>query len=200
MTIRILTMVQPMLLEQSIHHLDLMRYCYDAEVEALTADTWRPSWSTYVDDCCVSALLRFENGLHLNYIGTWTSGWNRFHFQWRTDCPQGAIIQQAQFDDLYTVELQPHLALAGQRFKDTVEAEPLQPVRLETKIDFISDTKGLLDEFIDAIKAQKPLNTSGRDHLKTLALALACIEAAETSQWIEMKDYYRRQGIPAEWL
>jgi len=90
-----LTMKQPMLLEQSIHHLDLMRYCYDAEVEAVAADTWRPSWSTYADDCCVSILLRFEGGLHVNYIGTWTGGWNRFVFQWRTDCPKGAIIQKA---------------------------------------------------------------------------------------------------------
>lgn len=195
-----LTMPQPMLLEQSIHHLDLMRYCYDAEVEALTADTWRPGWSTYTDDCCVSVLLRFENGLRVNYIGTWTSGWNRFHFQWRTDCPQGTIIQKAQFGDLYSVELQPHLALEGVLFKEPSEAEPLQPVRLEASTDFIDDTKGLLAEFVEAVEKKKPLVTSGRDHLKTLSLVLACIEAAETSRWIEMQDFYRRQGIPADWV
>ena len=195
-----LTMRQPMLLEQSIHHLDLMRYCYDAEVVALTADTWRPDWSTYANDCCVSVLLRFENGLHVNYLGTWTSGWNHFYFQWRTDCPQGTIIQKAQFDDLHTVELQPHLALEGKLFKEEAEAEPLQPVQLEASTDFIDDTKGLLAEFVEAVEKKKSLDTSGRDHLKTLSLVLACIEAAETSQWIEMRDFYHQQGIPPEWV
>jgi predicted dehydrogenase len=192
-----LTMEQPMLLEQSIHHLDLLRYCYGAEVEALTADTWRPSWSTYADDCCVSVLLRFEGGLHVNYIGTWTAGWNRFQFQWRTDCPQGTIIQKAQFDDLHSVEFQPHLAMEGNLFKEG-EAEPLQPVPLETGKDFIDDTRGLLAEFVEAAQNKKPLDTSGRDHLKTLSLVLACIEAGQTSQWIKMQDFYHRQGIPVD--
>ena len=195
-----LTMRQPMLIEQSIHHLDLMRYCYDAEVESLTADTWRPDWSTYAHDCCVSVLLRFAGGLHVNYIGTWTSGWNRFHFQWRTDCPRGSIIQQAQFGDLYSVELRPGLAIEGKLFKDGDDAEPLRPVRLETSQDFIDDTRGLLVEFVNTVESDRPLDTSGKDHLRTLSLVLACIEAAETNQWIEMADFYRRQGIPPEWV
>jgi predicted dehydrogenase len=195
-----LTMIQPMLLEQSIHHLDLLRYCYGAEVEALTADTWRPHWSTYADDCCVSALLQFAGGLRVNYMGTWTSGWNRFHFQWRTDCPGGAIIQQAQFGDLYSVELQPHLAAQGKLFKGPDEAEPLEPIPLPGSEDFIDDTKGLLNEFVEAVTTGNPVETSGKDHLKTLSLVLACIEAAKTRQWIQMQDFYRQQGIPAEWI
>lgn len=195
-----LTMLQPMLLEQSIHHLDLLRYCYGVEVETLTADTWRPGWSTYADDCCVSVLLQFAGGLRVNYLGTWTSGWNKFHFQWRTDCSGGAIIQQAQFGDLHMVEFQPHLAKDGKLFKGTDEAEPLQPVPLASSEDFIDDTRGLLAEFVEALVNGSPVETSGKDHLKTLSLVLACIEAAETRQWIRMHDFCRRQGIPAEWI
>ncbi len=195
-----LTMAQPMLLEQSIHHLDLLRYCYGVEVETLTADTWRPAWSTYADDCCVSALLQFENGLRVNYLGTWTSGWNQFHFHWRTDCPGGAIIQQAQFGDLHTVEFQPHLAMEGKLFKGPGEAEPLQPLPLAGSEDFIDDTRGLLNEFVEAVATGRAVETSGQDHLKTLSLVLACIEAAKTRQWIQMADFYQRHGIPAEWI
>lgn len=195
-----LTMAQPMLLEQSIHHLDLLRYCYGVEVKALTADTWRPDWSTYADDCCVSVLLQFEGGLRVNYLGTWTSGWNQFHFQWRTDCPGGVIIQQAQFGDLHTVEFQPHLAGEGKLFKGSGEAEPLQPIPLASSEDFIDDTRGLLNEFVEAVATGRAVETSGQDHLKTLSLVLACIEAAQTRQWIQMVDFYQRQGIPAEWV
>ena len=195
-----LTMDQPMLLEQSVHHLDLMRYCYDQEVVSVSADTWRPAWSTYRDDCCVSALLEFENGFRANYIGTWTSGWNRFCFEWRTDCSGGVIIQKQQFEDMHGARLQPGLALEGERFKTAEEAEPLLPIPLEECEAFVDDTRLMITEFLDAIEYGKPLVTSGKDHLKTLALTLACVEASKTGQKIIMKDYYREQGIPEAWI
>jgi predicted dehydrogenase len=195
-----LTMEQPMLLEQSIHHLDLMRYCYDVEVEAVAAHTWRPSWSTYADDCCVSVLLRFESGLHVNYIGTWTAGWNEFQFEWRTDFPDGVVIQKSQFDDLYAAALEPGLALEGPLFKTTAEAEPLNAISVGKVEDFIDDTRGLLGEFIDAVAGDKRLVTSGQDHIRTLGLVFACIAASRSEQWITLRDFYASHGIPEAWL
>ena len=55
-----LTMDEPMLVDQSIHHLDLMRYVYGQEVVTATALTWNPSSSVYASNSCVGALLRFE--------------------------------------------------------------------------------------------------------------------------------------------
>jgi predicted dehydrogenase len=195
-----LTMKQPMLLEQSVHHLDLMRYCYQDEVETVAADTWRPDWSVYKDHCCASALLRFRSGLHVNYIGTWTSGWNRFCFEWRTDCAEGVFVQKQQFSDLYTAHLTPGLANEGVLFKTGEDVETLQPVALEPDEAFVDDTRRMLSEFVEAIQDGKKLVTSGKDHLKTLGLTLACVEASETGGWVEMDDFYRRQGVPAEWL
>ena len=90
----VMSMTHPMLLEQSIHHFDLLRYCYGVEVESLVCDSWRPSWSTYAGDCCVSVLFRFENGVRANYLGTWTAAWNRMEFRWRSDFERGALIQR----------------------------------------------------------------------------------------------------------
>jgi predicted dehydrogenase len=56
-----LTMRHPMMLEQSIHHLDLIRYCYAREVVASRAD-WNPAWSMYAHDSNVSCLLTLEGG------------------------------------------------------------------------------------------------------------------------------------------
>ncbi len=195
-----LTMKQPMLLEQSVHHLDLMRYVYDDEVVVVSADTWRPSWSTYTDHCCVSALLQFKSGLRVNYMGTWTSGWNRFTFQWRTDCAGGVLIQNAQFEDVRTATLTPGLAMEGVLFKTGDDVEPLQPLALEPCQAFIDDTRGLLNEFVEALENGKPMYTSGLDHIKTLGLTIACIVAAETGQRVQMHDFYRKQGVPGEWL
>ena len=189
-----LTQKQPMLMEQSIHHLDLMRYCYGREVEWVQADTWNPPWSTYQDDSNVSVLLCFEGGLRVNYLGTWTAAWNKFDFRWRTDCSGGVLIQKAQFDDLYMARFSPELALSGGRFK--AEAEPLEPVRLKPAEYFIDDTRGLLAEFVEALGASKPVETSGEDHLKTLALILACIESGKTGQRVQMSEFYRKHDVP----
>ncbi len=94
-----LTMRHPMMLEQSIHHLDLIRYCYGREVEAVACRTWNPPWSVYAHDANVSCLLTLEGGLEVNYFGTWTGGWNELKFEWRTDCearrdrPAGAVLR-----------------------------------------------------------------------------------------------------------
>ena len=193
-----LTQEQPMLLEQSIHHLDLMRYCYDREVVWVQADTWNPSWSVYRDDSNVSVLLCFEGGLRANYLGTWTAAWNEFSFRWRTDCSGGVLVQKAQFDDLYQSRFSPELAQTGELFKRV--AEPLEPVELEPVEYFVDDTRGLLAEFISALQSGRPVETSAKDHLKTLALTRACIEAARTGQRLQMDSFYQDQGIPHTWL
>jgi predicted dehydrogenase len=188
-----LTQEQPVLVEQSIHHLDLMRYCYQQEVEWLQADTWNPAWSTYRDDSNVSVLLCFKDGLRVNYLGTWTAAWNRFDFRWRTDCTGGVLVQKHQFNDLYLVRFRPELGLEGTRFKE--DAEPLEPVELEPVEYFVDDTRGLLREFVVALSDGRPVVTSGKDHLKTLGLTLACIEASKTGSRVYMSEFYRQHNL-----
>lgn len=188
-----LTMEQPMLLEQSVHHLDLLRYCYGREVEWVQADTWNPPWSTYQDDSNVSALLCFEGGLRVNYLGTWTAAWNEFNFRWRTDCSGGVLIQKAQFDDLHIARFSPELGMTGLRFK--TEAEPLEPVNLPPVEYFVDDTRGLLAEFVEALQEDKPVVTSGKDHLKTLLLVRACIESAKMGKRVIMSEFYKKHNM-----
>jgi predicted dehydrogenase len=142
--------------------------------------------------------LRFRSGLRVNYLGTWTSGWNRFDFRWRTDFPGGVLIQKKQFSDLYAARLDPALAMTGPLFKD--EAEPLLPIALPPAEHFIDDTRLLLARFVEAIQAGKPVETSGKDHLKSLALVHAIIESAEHGQRVALADFYARHGLEMGWL
>lgn len=190
-----LTMAQPMLLEQSIHHFDLLRYCYDGEVVSVQATTWRPAWSTYEHECCVSALFEFENKMQVNYIGTWTTGWNGFQFQWRTDCSGGVIFQDDMFGDLKVARLDPTLAMQGKLNKSPDEVEPLVSVPLPPTRQYLDDTGGLLQEFVNALEKRQPLQTSGADHLKTLALVFACIESSDSGHRIKMHDFYLRHKV-----
>ena len=155
-----LTMDQPMLWEQSIHHFDLLRYVYAAEPVTVQCQTWNPSWSMYESDANVAALFTFDNGLVVNYQGTWQSGWAEPRFEWRTDCTGGLISQQDQFGDLFYAR------------KDD---STLTPLALPPHELWITETQGLLDAFVDTVVDAQPLQCSGRDHLTSLAMVQACI-------------------------
>ncbi len=184
----VMSMAHPMLLEQSIHHFDLLRYCYDAEVEALVCDTWRPSWSTYAGDCCVSVLFRFENGVRANYLGTWTAAWNRMDYRWRSDFERGSLIQREQFDDLVRVDFDRGLGLRGPNFKGADEAEVPVEEPLRPCTPFVDDTRELLNEFLRAIRGEEEPVTTGGDHLESLLLVHGCIESLERGRWVEMRE------------
>ena len=193
----VMTMAHPMLLEQSIHHFDLLRYCYDAEVESLVCDTWRPSWSTYEDDCCVSVLFRFENGVRANYLGTWTAAWNRMDFRWRTEFEGGALIQREQFEDLVRIDFDRALGLRGSNFKGDAEAEAPVVESLAPCTAFVDDTRELLTEFLSAVRGAAEPVTTARDHLKTLFVVQGCIESLERGGWVALREVEERFRVSA---
>ncbi len=196
----VMSMSHPMLLEQSIHHFDLLRYCYGAEVESLVCDTWRPSWSTYEGDCCVSVLFRFENGLRANYLGTWTAAWNRMDFRWRSDFERGTLIQREQFEDLVRVDFDRGLGLRGSNFKGDGEAETPVGEPLGPCTPFVDDTRALLAEFRGAIRGESDPVTTGGDHLETLLVVHGCIESLGRGEWVriaELRDRFAWPRAPA---
>ena len=95
-----LSMTQPMLWEQSIHHFDLMRFVYDAEPVRISARTFNPSWSMYEGDANVGALITFTGGIEVTYQGTWAGNWQKMGFEWRTECGRGVAVQEEMFGAL----------------------------------------------------------------------------------------------------
>jgi predicted dehydrogenase len=175
-----LTMLHPMMLEQSIHHLDLIRFVYGREVEAVACRTWNPVWSMYAHDANVACLLTLEGGLEVSYLGTWTGGWNELQFEWRTDCSKGVIIQRELFDTLATANTD-----------DTT----LNLVALPEARPFFDDTRSLLQAFIGAVRRGGPPPCTGRDHLRSLALCFAAIEASETGRRVMTSDFHARHNL-----
>ena len=195
-----LSMRHPMLLEQSVHHLDLLRYCYGEDIVRLCADSWNPPGSVYRHDSCVSVLLEFVSGARVNYLGTWTAGWNGMAFSWRSDFQRGMILQRSQFGDVVECRFEPELGLTGSRFKEPSEAEILEPVSLPPQQPFFDDTRGLLDEFLGSIIRGTPLRTSAHDHLQTLAMLQACVDSGESRAWVDISDVFKGHNAADLWL
>ena len=194
-----LTMRHPMLLEQSVHHLDLIRYCYDQEIVRVCADMWNPPGSVYLHDSCVSVLMEMADGARVNYLGTWTAGWNGMGFAWRTDFRDGMVLQRNQFADVVECRLEPELGLTGTRFKDGDQAEELCPVPLEPQRPFVDDARGLLDEFVSCVNQGLAVRTSAHDHLGTLALLEACIRSSAEGAWANLANVFADHGADDLW-
>ena len=168
-----LTMVQPMLWEQSIHHFDLMRFVYQAEPVRVFAKSFNPSWSMYADDANVSAVFEFDNGLVANYQGTWQSNSSVHGFEWRHECANGIIVQRNEYGQL--------------AFAKRADLAPTQ-VELPPYEQWINDAASLLRAFVAACRGEAPLQCSGRDHLKSLRMVQACVTSSQTGQAVNPAD------------
>ncbi|MGQ0571238.1 MAG: Gfo/Idh/MocA family protein [Armatimonadota bacterium] len=171
----------PMLVDQTIHHFDLIRFCYQAEPVWMETHTWNPSWSLYGHDSNVASLMELRNGVMVQYLGTWTGGWNELQFEWRTDCERGIVTQKKLFSDLWT-------AATGDQALMEVPLEPFDA--------FFDDSARLLRDFVDSITMGRPVPCDGWDHLQTLAMVFAAMESSETGSRVDMKVFRQRYGIP----
>ena len=168
-----LTMSHPMLWEQSIHHFDLMRHAYGGTVETVYARTWNPPWSMYEGDSNVSAIFTFDDGLSVNYQGTWQANWRQPFFQWRTECTSGVIFQGDQFGALSYVPR---------------DAATTTPVSLPEHETWITDTSGLYESFLNAVTGQGPLECTARDHLESLGMVEACARSSADNRVVAMNE------------
>ncbi len=171
-----LTMDQPMLWEQSIHHFDLLRFVYGQEPVSVQCHTWNPSWSMYASDANVAAIFTFDGGMVVNYQGTWQGNWNTPHFEWRTECTAGIVSQRDQFGDLCYARR---------------DDPALTPVILPPHETWITETAGLLDAFVHTVVDSGPLQCSGRDHLRSLAMLEACSISSRDERGVQVQDILR---------
>lgn len=168
-----LTMPQPMLWEQSIHHFDLMRFVYGAEPVRISARTYNPSWSMYEGDANVGALITFTGGIEVTYQGTWAGNWQKMGFDWRTECERGIAVQQEMFGSLsYALRDDPELS----------------PVALVPNEPWVDDARGFLQDFVSHLREGTPLPCSGTDHLNSLRMVEACIESSQGAGTVTLND------------
>jgi predicted dehydrogenase len=168
-----LTMEHPMLWEQSIHHFDLLRYVYGREPLTVACQAWNPSWSMYASDTNVNALFTFEGGFVASYQGMWQSNWAAPGFEWRSDCSEGIVTQFDQFGEL---------AYARRHDAELTE------VGLPPHEIWVTETAGLLRAFLAHVQGRGPLECSGRDHLRSLAMVQACIDAARDDRVVTIEE------------
>jgi predicted dehydrogenase len=134
----------------------------------------------YRSNATVAAWLEFENGFELQYFGTWMGTNSKNEFQWRTDGSNGMLFQRDIF--------------RGLEFWRSGATEP-EEVTLKPQEDFVDDTRGLFADFLRAVRGESTTYPTGRDHLNTMILTLACAESSRQDRALGLEGFAREVGL-----
>ena len=157
---------QPLLVDMAIHHFDLMRVVLGQEPSQITCQAWNPPWSKFVDPPSAAATITFDGGAVVSYRGSWVSPGPRTCWSgvWHIECTGGEIVWTSR-DDTAT---------------DQVTVRPLGKRARRVKLPEIAltDRRGSLQAFVQAVQTGQEPECSGRDNLHSLALMCAAVESA----------------------
>ena len=193
-------MRQPFLMDMAIHHFDMMRYLLGSNAKQVMAKTWNPQFSNTMGDMSAFAWIEFENNVHVNYTGSFSApgqdtGWNG---RWVITGEKGSLVWNPR-DEWGPIRiLRQHADLAlygGQQHFFTPLPEPWgDPIWA----DSIGATGHQYDlyHWRACIESGLEPETSGRDNLHTLALALAAVESAETGRFVEIDSQAHMKASP----
>ncbi|CCW36009.1 predicted dehydrogenase [Chthonomonas calidirosea] len=194
------TMRHPFLLDMAIHHFDLMRYFLGCNAVRVQAMTWNPPVSNTRGDMCAFVWIEFENGVRVNYSGSFASpgcdtGWNG---RWTFTGSRGSIVWNPRDDwgpirlfrqnaDLSQYTEQHFFTPLPELWGEPIWAPPIGAAGHHYD----------LYHWRACIEAGVEPETSGRDNLNTLALTFAAMQAADTGSVVEVRSIYQAETTPS---
>ncbi len=163
-------MPHPFLHDMAPHHLDLMRATMGLECQEIMAVGVRPPWSWYQGIPGVDALLAFENGVKVTYMGTMVAR--------GLATPQDGIITVMGEKGTVRLESDSHVRLYG---------ESASPELIPLVAMPVSDLAYTLREFLGAIRERRQPETHLDDNIRTLAMVEAAILSLEQHRPIQVQ-------------
>jgi predicted dehydrogenase len=157
---------QPLLVDMSIHHFDLLRMLLRREPDRIYCESWNPPWSPFAGPAEAVATIDFGDVV-VSYRGSWVSAApiTSWAGEWRMEFERGEIFWTSRDDNG---------ALADKvvvRHRDT-RAKTLRLPEMRV------DRWGTLTEFASAIRDGREPESAGRENLGTVAFMAAAVESA----------------------
>jgi Predicted dehydrogenases and related proteins len=153
------------LLEMSVHHIDMIRYLLDADIVSVRGTTWNTPGSGYSGDPNVHAFYKTDRGISASYVSSLTAAGARMAWEgkWRIQCEYGAV----HLDDL------------GSGYGVYIVDRKCRITKLPLLIPEHEGIHGTLAEFAQSIREHREPISSGRDNMKTLSALLATSKSSE---------------------
>jgi predicted dehydrogenase len=166
---------QPLLVDMSIHHFDLLRFILDTEPERIYCQAWNPDWSAFSGPSVAVAAIDFGH-IVVSYRGSWVSTgpvtpWSG---EWRMDFEHGQLFWTSRDDE------------GARRDRVVIQKPNHKPRAVPLPVLAQTDRWGTLTEFAHAVREGREPECSGRDNLGTLGLVAAAVESAALKQPVEI--------------
>ena len=159
---------QPLLVDMSIHHFDLLRLILDREPRRIYCEAWTPEWAAFGGPAVAVASIVFEGGVVVSYRGSWVTAGplTPWAGEWRMEFENGEVFWTSRLDDGMPND---RVVIRSRNGKSrTLTLPPMQR----------TGPAGTLTEFAKAVRAGVEPETSGRNNLGSLALTYAAVESA----------------------
>ncbi|MGE5272723.1 MAG: Gfo/Idh/MocA family protein [Verrucomicrobiota bacterium] len=162
-------MAHPLLLDMSIHHVDLLRSITGTDLVEVDARSWRVGDSPFAHDPSVAALLTLADGTPVSYTGTWSEALGR-ETSWNGDWELVGSAARATWTGGVNDALRGTVRLERYGSRSERPAPPPLPVL---------DRLAVLHEARRAIRDGVEPECSAADNLRTLAAVLALARSTE---------------------
>ena len=176
------TMEEALMIEGSVHHLDIIADLADSKCDTIYAQTWNPSWGEYGSGSQGHVMMTFENGVRAIYEGAKTNacgfnGWAREYV--RAECEQETLIM-----DNRRIERFPYEPKQYSREGQGEEVPMLEQSKWRNE--------WLIAQFLDWLDGGPPMATNVEANLQSVALIFSAIESNRTGQPVKVQELLRQ--------
>lgn len=163
-------MAYPLVLDMSIHHFDLMRCLLGADVVAVQGVTHNAPWNWNRGDATIMAQLEMNNGVTVNYFGSWVStGWEtEWNADWRIEGSKGVLLLER--NELFFS-------------RKPGERRPVPLMRMPK-----THQGYLIEDLAAALDAGREPETSGRNNLNSLVTTHAVVRAVQEKRRVAVRE------------
>lgn len=168
---------QPLLMDMSIHHFDLMRAVLGQEPVEISCTTWNPAWSSFDEPPAGAAIIKFDGGAVVSYRGSWISSGpvTPWAGEWHIEGETGEITWTSR-DNIGVGADQVSIHGIGKPARNA-------PMPVLEHID----RGGSLHAFAEAINTGMDPETAGSANIGSLALTIAAIESATSGLPVKLR-------------
>jgi predicted dehydrogenase len=176
---------QPLLVDMSIHHFDLLRLILNREPQRIFCESWTPDWAVFGGPAAAVASIVFEGDVVVSYRGSWVSAGpiTPWAGEWRMEFENGEVFWTSRIDD------------GMSRDRVVVRSRSGKTRTLSLPEMQRTGGSGTLTEFADAIQAGREPETSGRENLGSLAFTYAAVESATRRELVSISRSGARLAI-----
>jgi len=167
---------QPLLVDMSVHHFDLLRMMFGAEPERMSCVTAGAGLGGFDGPPAAIASILFGE-VPVSYRGSWISSGpiTAWAGEWTMEFERGSVWWTSRGDE--------------GALNDRLVVTPRGGRRKTVKLPEMAriDRAGTLSEFAGSIREGREPETSGRNNLGTMAMVEAAVESARREKWVGLR-------------